>query len=92
MNKTRLVFGLSLFVIVSCVGSSPKVYSEAEILEICKLEKRNAQAPVTNVSVGTGSKGTNFAIQVLLSDKYLAGKDPEIVYENCISRISALAN
>lgn len=90
MEMIKLLFGVSFFLITSCVAGQQKIYSETEILTICNQEKRAAIAPITNVTIETGNKGSNFAVEMVLSDQFIKGKNPEGVFTECMSRMLSL--
>ena len=53
--------------------------------EICEERARAAQGPTGRVTVGTNSNSGAFGgAQVGVSSDFIAGRDPETVYETCV--------
>ncbi len=70
---------------------TPKTYTAAEVKAKCEEERRDAQGPRTNVSIGANSRtGLNTGLSISLNDKFIRGVDPETAYENCMARFQSV--
>ena len=78
------VFFSITVVMQGCVSDSKKTLTEKEMENICKNKKLEASKPMTNVSLATGSEGPKYQIGITLSSDYLAGREPEEVYKDCM--------
>ena len=79
-----LVFGL---VVAGCGPQEPLSVEEAMVE--CAGKARHATRPTAAVAVGVNSEGavsSGFIIGV--TDDFLAGRDPEVVYRDCVVRRS----
>ncbi len=77
-----VVFGLGL----SACTMPQMTYAEA--LAFCQDKADAAAGPqgAVGLSVGTGGTDASFAISV--SDSYLRGDDPKVVYESCMNELA----
>ena len=79
---TVIAFGLGL---TAC--TLPQM-TYVEALAFCQDKADAAAGPqgAAGLSVGTG--GTNASLSISLSDSYLRGDDPQLVYETCMNELS----
>ncbi len=84
----KLVFlALTSGILVSC-EQQPKTYTIQEARAICEEKQRDAQGPRTNVTVGANSESGGFGgVSIALSDSYLRGEDPKLVYDKCMASL-----
>lgn len=76
-----LAVGTAL-IVAACGPVSPE-----RAAEICEEKARAAQGPTGRVSVGVNSEDGPFASgEIGISSDYLAGRDPLIVYRDCVMR------
>lgn len=52
--------------------------------DICEDRARAAQGPTAELGIGIGSEGTRGSVEVGVTSDYLQGRDPYIVYEECV--------
>ncbi len=59
-----------------------------EALAFCQDKADAAAGPQGVVGLGVGTGGTNASLSISLSDSYLRGDDPQVVYETCMNELS----
>lgn len=79
---TAVVFGLGL----SACTLPQMSYTEA--LAFCQDKADAAAGPQGAVGVSVGTGGTSASFSISLSDSYLRGDDPKVVYETCMNELS----
>jgi hypothetical protein len=79
---TAVVFGLAL----SACSAPQKTYAEA--IAFCQDRADAAAGPRGAVGLSVGTGGTNASFAISLSDSYLRGDDPKIVYDTCMNELS----
>ena len=79
----KLFFIILSPLIVGCATNTPEPLSLKQIESICKKKQMEASKPMTNVSLGTGSEGPKYQIGITMSSDFIAGRNPEEVYEDC---------
>lgn len=57
----------------------------------CSERARAALGPTGTFSIGTGSGGTRTGASISISTDYLAGRDPEEVYQSCYTQMTGTA-
>nr|WP_252734475.1 hypothetical protein [Octadecabacter sp. B2R22] len=74
---------MAVFLPVAACAAAPATPERAA--EICEEKARAAQGPTGSVSVGANSNtGPYSDVQISLTSDYLAGRDPNDVYAECI--------
>ncbi|MBL4873076.1 MAG: hypothetical protein JKY41_06700 [Rhodobacteraceae bacterium] len=80
-------------VIVSVIGlvlsactAPQKTYVEA--VAFCRDKADAASGPQGALGLSVGTGGTNASISISVSDAFLRGDDPEVVYETCMNELS----
>lgn len=74
-------------VVTLCVAAActPVPVSPERAAEICEDRARAAQGPTGRVTVGTNSNTGAFGgVELGVSSDFLAGRDPQAVYEECV--------
>ena len=80
----------SFFVlIIGCVGGQERTLTSAEVKEICLKKKRLAEGPTGVLSFSTGTKGSSAGALLNFHSDYLIGKDPNIVYVDCMFKMNS---
>ena len=79
---TVIAFGL----IVSACSAQQMTYAEA--VAFCQDKADAAAGPQGAVGLSVGTGGTNASFAISLSDSYLRGDDPKVVYETCMNELS----
>lgn len=77
------------FIGAAVVGCTPKQMSYSEAIAHCQ-EKSDAAAGVQtsgNIRVGTG--GTRVGLGLSISDSFIRGDDPKMVYNTCMENLSS---
>ena len=72
-------------VLVAC--SVPQM-TYIEAMEFCQGNADAAAGPQGAVGLSVGTGGTNASFSISLSDSYLRGDDPKVVYETCMNELS----
>ena len=84
----RILIAVSFCFFIGCTGNEPKPLTEQQIEIICQKKKSEATKPTTNLSLATGSEGPKYQIGITMSSDYIAGRDPNEVYKQCIMSFS----
>ena len=88
MKKHILI--CSFFIcIVGCVSGQEKRLTSAQVKEICLNKKRSAEGPTGVLSFSTGTKGSSAGAILNFHSDYLIGKDPNIVYVDCMFKMNS---
>jgi len=77
-----VAFGL---VLTAC--TLPKM-TYVEAIAVCQDKADAAAGPQGMVGLSTGTGGTNASFSISLSDTYLRGDDPDVVYETCMNELA----
>ena len=70
-----------------CKSTYP-TFNTKQIEKYLSKEKIEATKPTTNLSLATGSEGPKYQIGITMSSDYIAGRDPNEVYKQCIMSFS----
>ena len=87
-NLVKLLTTLSFCFLIGCATSEPITLTQKQIESICHNKKIEATKPTTNLSLATGSDGPKYQIGITMSSDYIAGRDPNEVYEQCLMSFS----
>lgn len=83
--RAALVLPVGVLPLLACAGPMPVAQAEIACLDEAQLAAR----PRAEATIGAGSGGVRFAgLSVDLSADYLAGRDPERVWQSCVHRRS----
>ena len=82
-NLLRTIIIFSICFLIGCVSNPPNPLTAQQIENICQKKKIEAAKPTTNLSLATGSEGPKYQIGITMSSDYLAGRDPNDVYNQC---------
>ena len=82
-NLLRTIIIFSTGFLIGCVSNPPDPLTAQQIENICQKKKIEAAKPTTNLSLATGSEGPKYQIGITMSSDYLAGRDPNDVYNQC---------
>tara|TARA_B100000427_G_C15504962_1_gene593501 strand:- start:1177 stop:1458 length:282 start_codon:yes stop_codon:yes gene_type:complete len=91
LKKYILLCSFFVF-IIGCVGGQEKTLTSAEVKEICLNKKRLAEGPTGVLSFSTGTKGSSAGAILNFHSDYLIGKDPNIVYVDCMFKMNSKIN
>ena len=81
MKITPLV--VSLAVLTACAPMSPE-----NAARVCEERARAATGPTGSVSIGISNKGPSVGADIGISSDYIQGRDPYVVYEQCVRQKS----
>ena len=87
-NLVKLLTTVSFCFLIGCAASQPKPLTQKQIESICHKKKIEATKPTTNLSLATGSEGPKYQIGITMSSDYIAGRDPNEVYKQCLMSFS----
>jgi len=79
MIRTVAVFALCVSVLASCGPVSPEVAAAQ-----CEDRARAANGPTGEIGIGIGSDGVRSGVSIGISSDFIAGRDPQEVYETCV--------
>ncbi len=86
--KYILLLSAALTTLAAC-EQQPRTYTVAQAKAICEDERRDAQGPRSNVTLGANSESGGFAnMSISLNDSFIRGEDPDVVYSDCMSRLN----
>ena len=83
INLLRTLLIFSTCFLIGCASNPPNLLTAQQIENICQKKKNEAAKPTTNLSLATGSEGPKYQIGITMSSDYLAGRDPNDVYNQC---------
>ena len=83
-NLVKILTTVSFCFLIGCTASQPIPLTQKQIESICQKKKIEATKPTTNLSLATGSEGPKYQIGITMSSDYIAGRDPNEVYKQCI--------
>ena len=90
--KKYILFYTFFVLFIGCVGGQEKTLTSAEVKEICLNKKRLAEGPTGVLSFSTGTKGSSAGAILNFHSDYLIGKDPNIVYVDCMFKMNSKIN
>ena len=79
--RTLIIFAIIFF--IGCASNPPIPLTAQQIENICQKKKNEAAKPTTNLLLATGSEGPKYQIGITMSSDYLAGRNPNDVYNQC---------
>ena len=85
MFRFGIIAVVSSLVISAC--SLPQM-TYAEALAFCQDKADAAAGPQGEVELSVGTVGTNASFSISVSDSFIRGDDPAIVYETCMNELS----
>ena len=85
MFRFGIIAVVSSLVISAC--SLPQM-TYAEALAFCQDKADAAAGPQGEVELSVGTGGTNASFSISVSDSFIRGDDPAIVYETCMNELS----
>ena len=71
---------------ISLMGCDLPPISPERAYEICSEEARRAAGPTGSVGLGVGSSGVTGNFEVTVTDDFIRGRDPQVVYDSCFRR------
>ena len=78
--KTLRLIPAALVLLTACGPISPE-----RAAEICEDRARQAAGPTGEVGIGINSSGdVSPRLEIGITSDYLMGRDPYLVYENCV--------
>ncbi len=79
-----------LAAITATVGAcTPRQYSFAEAHEMCEEKADAARGPQGTLSASVGTGGPSASLGISVSDSFLRGEDPQVVYDVCMNNLEA---
>ncbi|WP_394153464.1 hypothetical protein [Loktanella salsilacus] len=88
MRAFGLIAGFA--VLAACAPPTPPTLQQVEAK--CSQEARAAAGPTGSIAVGASSStGLRSGISIGVTDDFLRGRDPAVVYAECYTRLSGAA-
>ncbi len=85
-----LILIVGLVALGACTPPTPP--SPQQVAAKCDAEARAASAPTGEVAVGiSSSRGLQSGISIGVTDDFLRGRDPAVVYAECYQRLTGAA-
>ncbi len=84
MNKYSATL---LIVAVSACETTPQIYTNAQAIDLCEDKARSAAGPRGEAEFGFGTEGTSAGLSLSFDESFLRGRDPNIVYTECLDRL-----
>ena len=75
----RIALVALLLATAACGPMSPE-----RAAKVCEERARAATGPTGEIGIGIGSDGPSSRIEIGVTSDYLRGRDPYIVYEECV--------
>ncbi len=75
--------GLALLLLAACGPMSPE-----RAADVCEDRARAATGPTGEIGIGVGSNGPGGYVEVGVTSDYIQGRDPYIVYDQCVRQKS----
>ncbi|WP_227284392.1 hypothetical protein [Boseongicola sp. H5] len=72
-----------LALLAACGPMSPE-----RAYQTCSERARAAAGPTGSIGVGVGSGGPTARLEVGITSDYLAGRDPQLVYDRCFRQLT----
>ena len=69
-------------------GCTPPQMTYAEAITYCQDKADAAAGPQGAVGLSVGTGGTSASFEISVSDSYLRGDNPDVVYETCMNELS----
>ncbi len=70
---------LGALLLTACGPMSPE-----RAADVCEERARAATGPTGEIGIGVGSEGTGGVFEIGVTSDYIRGRDPYIVYEECV--------
>ncbi len=86
MPRISTIVVVATVIVAAC---TPRQMTYAEAREYCQEKADAAAGPQGEIGVSTGTSGTNFSFGISVSDSFLRGDDPNVVYDTCMNELSA---
>lgn len=83
------ILAIPLIAGAALTGCTPPQMSYAEAMEFCHEKADAAAGPQGHVGLSIGTGGPSASLSLSLSDSYLRGDDPAVVYETCMNNLFA---
>ncbi|MCG6884481.1 MAG: hypothetical protein LJE62_12075 [Silicimonas sp.] len=80
MRRALLLAGLAL---AACGPMSPE-----RAADVCEDRARAATGPTGEIGIGIGSNGPGGYVEVGVTSDYIQGRDPYILYDQCVRQKS----
>ncbi len=82
---------LTLVVVTGLVltACTPPQYSYAEARALCEDKADAARGPQGNASFSVGTGGPSASLGISLSDSFIRGDDPQLVFDRCMNNLEA---
>ncbi len=82
IRVAHVVLASAVAVLSSCAAEPVSV---ERAMAMCESQAREAAAPVKSLEIGANSDGNvSTSVSIGLSAAYLAGRNPDEVFENCV--------
>lgn len=74
---------------VAISACTPPTMTHQEAMAYCDDKAKSAAGPRGKVGVGVGTGGPFANVSVSISDSYIRGDDPQMVYNKCMQELSS---
>lgn len=85
------MFRFGIIAVVSSAAlaaCAPQKMTYAEAFAFCKDKADAAAGPQGEVGLSIGTGGTNASLSISVSDSFLRGDDPQVVFETCMNEFT----
>lgn len=84
-----MIFRFALLMIcLLAVACGPQRMSPNRAYDQCSERARQAAGPTGRIGIGVGSEGLATDLDLTITSDFIAGRDPNIVYENCFRQLT----
>jgi len=75
----------SVALVLALAACEPQQMTLEQAIDFCSEKAAQAAGPTGSAEIGVGSEGTFANITIGISDSYLRGDDPQLVYDRCMA-------
>lgn len=85
MFRTIIILGVTGIALSAC---TPKQMTYGEAIAYCQDKSADAAGVRGNATVGVGTGGTRAGLSLSISESFIRGDDPKVVYDTCMTNLS----
>jgi hypothetical protein len=84
LTRAGVIGALALSALAACDAT----VSAERAYEQCSERARLAAQPRGSIGVGVGSEGPSAGASLTITSDFIAGRDPQLVYDNCFRQLT----
>ena len=79
---------IAIVILTLITGCGPRPITYAEALEICHDKSDAAAGPQGDIGLRLDANGLTPTLNLSISDSFLRGDDPQVVFDTCMNELS----